>query len=97
LTTKIEPGEYKCVRSKYFASKDDYDCWQIVGGDITLDRVIKIHKGNLEEDSKGCLLIGEQFGFLHGKPGILQSGAGFDELMRLTQGVDEFPLLVVNV
>lgn len=97
LVCKIAPGEYRCIRSKYFASKDDYDCWQIIGGDITLERVIKIHKGNLEGDSKGCLLVGEQFGDLNGKPGILQSGAGFDELMRKTKEVDEFELVVQTV
>jgi hypothetical protein len=95
LVTKVGPGEYQCVRSHYH--KGNYDCWQIVGNGITPERRILIHKGNLEDDSDGCLLIGEQFGMLHGKPGILQSGAGFAELMSTTQGVDEFPLIVTNV
>ena len=95
LTTKIVPGEYQCVRSRYH--RGNYDCWQIVGSDIAPERRILIHKGNIEEDSDGCILIGESFGVLHGKPAILQSGAGFAELMSLTGGVDEFPLFVVNV
>ena len=95
LTTKVEPGEYQCRRSRYF--KGNYDCWIIAGGSITPERRILIHKGNLEEDSDGCILIGESFGNLRGKPGILQSGAGFAELRALTAGVDEFPLFVVNV
>lgn len=89
---KIKPGVYRCVRSRYH--KGGYDCWQLVGGDITAERRILIHKGNVEEDSDGCIIVGEQFGKLHGKPAVLQSGAAFAELMSLTSAVDEFELSV---
>lgn len=95
LVTKVVQGEYQCVRSHYH--RGNYDCWLIVGNGLTPERRVLIHKGNLEEDSDGCLLVGEQFGILNGKPAILQSGLGFEELMSITQGVDEFPLLVQNV
>ena len=92
-SVKIKPGSYKCVRSHYH--KGNYDCWQIVGGEITLERRILIHKANVEDDLDGCVGVGESFGRLHGKPAVLQSGAAFAELMSLSSNVDEFELAVI--
>lgn len=91
---KIPPGLYSCVRSRYF--KGGYDCWQIVGGIITPERRILIHKANAEEELDGCIAVGEQFDPFKGKPGILRSGKAFQELMALSADVDEFPLTIIN-
>ena len=93
--TKIKPGVYQCTRSRYNAG--GYDTWLIQGGDITPERRILLHKGNTEEDSEGCILVGESYGLLSGKHAILQSGAAFQELMTLSADIDEFYLTVVNV
>jgi len=53
---------------------------------------ILIHKGNIQEDSHGCILIGEQFGSLQDEPAVLAAKEGFAELMRLTSAIDEFNL-----
>lgn len=58
---------------------------------------ILIHWGNLIKDSKGCVLIGEQFEPINGLPGISASGAGFAEFMEKLKDVDEFALRIIDV
>lgn len=58
---------------------------------------ILLHKGNIQEDSHGCILIGEQFGALHNEPGILASEAGFEEFMKITALSDTFVLTIEDV
>ena len=57
---------------------------------------IIFHKGNTDTDSKGCILIGEQFELINGKPGILRSGDGFNEFITKLNGINWFKLLIVN-
>ena len=40
---------------------------------------ILFHKGNTHEDTKGCIVIGEQFGFIDGLEAVLASGNAFKE------------------
>lgn len=93
---KIPPGVYKCVRSRYNRPKVPYDTWKIVGGIITPDREIKFHKGNVEEDSDGCPLVGEECGRFNGRQAVLASGRAFGELMTLTRDFDELDFAVIN-
>ncbi len=47
---------------------------------------ILFHKGNIEDDSHGCIILGEQFGVLGEKNAILCSGDAFAEFkMRLNE------------
>lgn len=55
---------------------------------------ILFHKGNIQEDSHGCILIGEQFGVLSNEPAILAAKEGFEEFMRITSTVSEFELFI---
>lgn len=55
---------------------------------------ILFHKGNIQEDSHGCILIGEQFGVLSSEPAILAAKEGFEEFMRITALVNEFELFI---
>ena len=55
---------------------------------------ILLHKGNLADDSHGCILVGEKFDPVNGQDGITASKEGFDEFLRLTVGLDE---IVVNI
>lgn len=55
---------------------------------------ILFHVGNTASDSEGCILIGEKFGVLTGKPAILESRGGFQKLLGLLLGVKEFKLLI---
>lgn len=92
LKPKIPQGIFQCVRSPF--NRGRYDTFEIL---VPGHSRILFHKGNLEVDSDGCVLVGEQFGVLNGKPAILQSGLGFQEFMKLTSGVDQFQLTVKEV
>ena len=55
---------------------------------------ILFHKGNIDDDSHGCVLIGERFDPVNGEDGIVASAEGFGEFMRLTLGLGE---IAVNI
>jgi len=55
---------------------------------------ILFHKGNVPlRDSKGCILVGEQFQPVYGMPAVARSGEAFSELMA-KYGDAEFTLLI---
>lgn len=56
---------------------------------------ILFHKGNLDDDTLGCVLIGEMFEPLNGIPGIQKSGKGFSEFMQRLDGEDRFALSIM--
>lgn len=58
---------------------------------------ILFHKGNIDDDSHGCILVGEQFGWVKGEDGILASAPGFDEFMRLNEGKEEIVIVIEGV
>lgn len=47
---------------------------------------ILFHAGNTEDDTEGCILIGESFGELHKKTAILDSQKGFREFLDYAGG-----------
>ena len=87
---KIPPGTYQCKRSRYH--RGGYDTFEI---HVPGHSRILFHKGNVETHSEGCVLLGEQYGVLNGRPAILQSGVAFDEFMAKTKDVDVFDLHVI--
>lgn len=93
----IPPGEWTAKRDRYNA-----------GGYITFEVVcppreeIKFHIGNIDENTHGCILLGEQFEpvWRNGKnsfPGILASGHAFKEFMSKLEGEEEFKLVITEV
>lgn len=71
--------------------------WQVLGGPVSAERRILIHKGNLAEHSEGCILVGEAFDPIEGQAGIVQSGKAFAELMTLTAELVDVPLVIEHV
>ena len=55
---------------------------------------ILFHKGNIDDDSHGCILVGEQFNNVRNEDGITASKEGFAEFMALQRGCDEFSLTI---
>jgi hypothetical protein len=53
---------------------------------------ILFHKGNIDDDSRGCIVVGEQFNYVRGEDGITASKEGFEEFMKLQEGASEFTL-----
>ena len=91
----IPIGKYKCER---FDSPKFGDTFQIM--DVPNrgnGEAIIFHKGNLDDDTRGCVLIGEQFGVLNSEPAILRSGDGFAEFMDKNKDVDEFDLTIKDM
>lgn len=89
---RMSKGEYRCVRDYYH--KGGYETFMIIVPGH--DRVL-FHKGNTEDDTKMCVIVGEQFDSMKGKTAILRSWAAFNEFMSLLAGVDEFKLVIQEV
>lgn len=84
----IPPTEYICrrVHSPKFG-----ETFEVQG--VERRSHILFHKGNTIADTKGCILVGEQF---HGTS-LAYSGAGYDEFMVKLAGLDEFTLRITAV
>jgi len=87
----IPTGTYTCrrVQSPHFG--DTFEVMDVPGRSHIL-----FHKGNLMEDSHGCIIVGEQFGRLDGKAAVLSSKAGYNEFKSMTSSVDSFPLEIID-
>ena len=94
------------IRNKSCIPADVYMCRRIesprFGETFEITAVPKrsnilFHKGNLEEDTKGCILVGEKFDKLYNKPAVLASGDAFKEFMEKLEGEEEFILSIKNL
>ena len=56
---------------------------------------ILFHKGNTQENTRGCILVGEQFDPVLGTEGITYSKKGYNEFMSVVSEVDRFNLYIV--
>ncbi len=86
----IPSGRYLCKRVE---SPKFGNTFQVTG--VYNRSGILFHAGNTEEDSKGCILVGEEFGELYRKTAILKSRKGLAEFLKLLNGDDEFWLSIV--
>lgn len=97
----IPAGTYKCIRCRkspdygYQDSPKFGDAFQVY--QVPGRNKILIHKGNLDDDTHGCILIGEMFDPVSKTPGIASSALGYMELMDRLSGVDEFTLRIIEV
>lgn len=56
---------------------------------------ILFHKGNYPlKDTKGCVIIGEEFSMHEGKPVVASSSRGFREFLKRTSEFDEIYLTI---
>lgn len=85
----IPDGEYICrrVNSPKFGNT-----FEITGVKGRL--AILLHKGNIEEHTHGCVLIGEQFGYLNGETAVLSSDTGFTEFLNKAKDINDFLLSI---
>jgi len=58
---------------------------------------ILFHKGNLKDDSHGCIILGEQYEPLNGQNGVLSSGKAFTEFMSRLEGINTLRLTITEV
>ncbi len=85
----IPIGTYYCKRVVSPKFGDTFEVANVSGRSAIL-----FHSGNTEDDSLGCILVGEQFGELNGKTAVLSSKAEFAEFLKRLEGEDEFILTI---
>ena len=87
-------GDYDCVRIN---SPKHGNCFQVLH--VPNRTNVEIHIGNTEDDSEGCILIGENFAYniKNGHPGVAASGTGFAEFMGKLAAVNAFTLKIREV
>lgn len=83
----IPPGRYTCKRVNSPKFGNTFEVTGVPGRSAIL-----FHRGNLEDDSHGCILIGESFNPVLGRPGITASKEGFAEFLNILQHVNEFTI-----
>ncbi len=83
----IPKGEYQCesVNTERFG-------YTFMVKDVPNRTGILFHKGNYEDDTAGCILVGEQFE----NDGVLASRAGYREFMARLSGCHNFTLEIVE-
>ncbi|HEU4344755.1 MAG TPA: DUF5675 family protein [Candidatus Binatia bacterium] len=87
----IPAGDYYCKRVN---SPKFGNTFEVAG--VPDRTAILFHKGNLEDDTHGCILVGESFNPVLGKPGITESGHGFSEFLAITAMTNSFMLQIVE-
>ena len=88
----IPAGEYVCRRVD---SPKFGNTWEVTG--VRGRTQILFHKGNIEDDSRGCILVGESFGiWSDGRCMIERSGDGFMEFLHRTSRIMTFDLSVTD-
>jgi hypothetical protein len=92
---KIPAGTYVCVRSlhRLHGMTEDFETFEITG--VTGHEGLLFHWGNYNNDSEGCVLVGQDLKALStGERMITNSRAEFAAFMALQEGVDTFTLVV---
>lgn len=98
---KVPPGTYRCARGTHqLLHGDPFETFEVTG--VAGHSGILFHRGNWNEDSEGCLLVGD---YLSSAPNPKEGGkvcdlvtntpAAFARFMRLMEGVDYFDLEVL--
>lgn len=82
-------GDYDCTLDYYHTG--GYQTYLI---DVPNRSRILFHKGNTEDDSRGCILLGKTLDVLNGKIAVAHSGTAFSEFMEWAEGKDYFKLII---
>lgn len=89
----IPVGTYTCRRVQSPKFGNTFEVTSVPGRSAIL-----FHKGNVDDDSHGCILVGEEFAVWNdGSVSIARSGYGFTEFLDRFALVDEFSLTVRSV
>lgn len=86
----IPTGEYICMRVNSPKFGDTFEICNVPNRDHIL-----FHRGNIDDDSHGCVLVGEQFGTLNGSPSIQASKEGYGEFMNKNTGLSVFGIKII--
>lgn len=92
---KVLPGTYKCVRGQHQLAHMDkpFLTFEITG--VSGHTNILFHKGNYNDDSEGCVLLGTSI-TKAGSWMLSSSAPMFNKFMQLQNNINEFTLTVEN-
>lgn len=90
--SSIPAQQYFCGR--YTSSKYP-DTWQVMG--VPGRNKILFHSGNTDDDTEGCILLGQTVGRLLGERAILNSGKTFEGFKKRLSKYNEFHLTIKEV
>ena len=89
--SSIPAQQYRCRRYSSDQYPDTFKVMNVPGRTSIL-----FHKGNLNEHTEGCILVGEKIGKLRAGRALLNSGNTFKQFMEIMEGIDEFSLTIVE-
>lgn len=85
----IPEGYYICHR---VASPKFGDTFEVIN--VPERSHVLFHKGNISEDTHGCIILGEQYEPLSGENAVIASGKAFKEFKEKLKGLDQFILAI---
>jgi hypothetical protein len=85
----IPPGVYVCKRVQSPKFGNTFEVTNVPGRTHIL-----FHKGNITDDTHGCIIVGEEFAVQNGQPSVASSVRGFSEFLDKYKSVNEFVLTV---
>lgn len=93
---KIPAGTYRCVRGIHHLErvKGPVETFEITG--VPGHTGVLFHVGNFNNDSEGCVLLGQSIAKDVGPWMLSQSRKAFLAFMQLQSGLPEFPLTVLG-
>lgn len=87
--SRIPAGRYVCNRVRSPRFGETYEVADVPGRTHIL-----FHPGNVDEDTRGCVLLGNHFGLLRGDRAVLNSGRTF---ARFLEAAAEAPRLNLTI
>ena len=89
----IPTGSYICRRVNSPKFGNTFEITNVEGRSEIL-----FHKGNIMDDSHGCIVLGERYEPFKGKTAaVLSSGDAMKEFLERTEGLKEFGLILKEV
>lgn len=87
----ILPGEYHAMRVNSPKFGNTFEVVKVPNRSKIL-----FHAGNINADSRGCILVGHGFDPVKGRQGIVSSKKEFDEFLAMQANVMGFTLTILN-
>jgi len=87
--SSIPVGQYVCKR---YSSTKYPDTWEIIG--VPGRTKVLFHAGNVVEDTRGCVILGQYWGKLREHRAVLNSGKTFEAFKELLLPYDELHLTI---
>ena len=87
----VPPGRYLCMRGVHqLVDAPPFETFEVMG--VPGHSGILFHRGNFNNDSLGCILLGES---IYDGSSLTQSAVAFEEFMGDLEGVNSFGLEVI--